>query len=135
MSVDPREWVSRWKGQDAQQETEPMAEPQLLPPLPWFLGEPPTYPEAVPLAIMARQVLRESCMLRYQSGPLILYSWGHAQKLHVREGLGIWWQDKLMLLATATGDVWAYHAGSAWEEALYALAAYGTAQPEDSHGR
>ena len=111
-----------------------MSEPQVLPPLPWFLGEPPTYPEAAPLLEMARNVLRGRAVPLYQSDQLALCYWFGLQPC-VRSGFGVWWQEKLVLLATGDGDVWAYHAGSAWEEALGALAAYGTAQPEDSHGR
>ena len=100
----------------------PLTPTAVLPPLPWFLGEPPTYPEALTLAIAARNVLWNRDRRECQCGQLVVRYWGPTPKPCVREGLGIWWQDKLVLLATGDGEVWAYHAGSPWEEALGALA-------------
>ena len=107
----------------------------VLPPLPWFLGEPPTYPEAAPLLAAARVVIRQALLAGahgHRNGRLLLVSWP-ATVPHAKAGLGIWWQDKLVLLATGDGEVWAYHAGSAWQEALGALATQTTAQVPAGH--
>ena len=137
MSVDPAQWVSRWKRQNDPQEGQPVTDIPLtptavLPPLPWFLGEPPTYPEATALLEAARtaylrltdygRVPMADGPLRIQK-PLRIQAWGESRAApHVQAGLGVWWQAKLVLLATGDGEVWAYHAGTAWEDALRALA-------------
>ena len=90
-------------------------------PLPRHLAAPAMYPEAAPLASVAQQMLGDEGTCTLESGPLRLYRWA-VYAAHVKPGLGIWWQEKLVLLATRDGEVWAYHAGAAWQDALYALA-------------
>ena len=90
------------------------------PPLPWFLGEPATYPEAAPLAIAVLQSLLDRNVRRYESGQLVLSYWS-MDKCFIRQGISIQWQGKLVLLAPDDGDVWVYRAGTEWEEALSAL--------------
>ena len=112
----------------------PITPTAVLPPLPWFLGEPPTYPAAATLLEVARTILLAVNLDEHMplacrpldDGPLLIYAWyERSMAPHVQGGLGIWWQGRLVLLATGDGEVWAYHAGSAWEEALHALAVYG----------
>lgn len=104
--------------------TEPPVPDAVLPgPLPWFLQEPSIHSDATPLALHAASLLGQQgqyVLYVLDSGPLRLEQWV-ASAQHVTPGLGVWWDGRCVLLATTGGEVWLYHAGAAWQTALYAL--------------
>ena len=94
-------------------------------PLPWFLEEPSTHPEAAALVEVAQRLLiaapgTDSLSLEDVNG-FRLQRWGQTAS-HVRAGLGIWSRGKCVLLASVDGEVWLYHAGAEWQDTLWKLA-------------
>ena len=91
-------------------------------PLPWFLQEPSTHPEAAPLCIAACEVLRRVSpegALEAICGSLTIKTWWKTSGC--KPGLGIWYQEHVVLLADECGTVWLWHPGAAWQTAWYAL--------------
>ena len=91
-----------------------------MPPLPWFLQEPSTHPEARPLALDAICLFsgRETNVIN--EGDLRIECWW-ATMPQVYIGLGVWWRGRVQLLADAAGTVLLYYPG-AWETVLTQLA-------------
>ena len=91
-----------------------------IPPLPWFLQEPSTHPEARPLVQDALCLFGGQDTDVIEEGPLRIERWW-ATAPQVTTGLGVWWRGRVQLLADAAGTVLLYYPGE-WEAVLGQLA-------------
>ena len=80
------------------------------------LWEPCTYPAALPLVAAATALLGGSTIW-ILSDAIVLRRWAGGPV--VQPGLGIWYEGRIVLLATEAQEVWAYRPGAVWQDALY----------------